>query len=848
MNKVLTPLGISYVKWKSGYFITGRIKIIEDLPILTSESATAVSTTLPKGIIFEREYAELNTDNETSEVIEIGDRNHPRASDALMKLEGIVVDKDTGEPLVGATISLDEEIKSVTNEKGFYSIQLNKGVHTIGVRFIGMKEIARNIALFSHGTMDFSMAVDVKALREITVVSNQAQNVERSLISVNRIDMEEVKNVPLLMGERDVLKVVTTFAGVQTVGEGSGGFNVRGGKSDQNLILLDGATIYNASHFLGFFSIFNSDAIQSLDIYKGTIPPHMGGRLSSVLDIQSKAANQEKIAAVGGISFITSKLGLEIPVVKDKAGLMLSGRFTYSDWVLNRIDSRDFRNNDVNFNDILFRYDHEITPKDDIAITGYFSKDQFSLSSDTLFSFSTFAYQNRAGAATWNHTFNQRFNSSVTATHSYYGYDLTIDDSEPNAFTQDFHLSESALNGRFQYVIDDKYTLETGLNVKRYSVNPGSRLPLGEESVISPKELPLDKGVESAAYVSGEFHLSKRLTLFSGLRYSRFVKFGPGIVARYDPNAPRNNESIVSTEVFGDGEKIQTYHGPEPRLSITHKFCNSSSLKAGYNRTRQYLHTLTNTASISPTDIWKMSGVHIQPQIADQFSLGYYRNFRNDQIETSIDVFYKNIENLLDFKVGADFLLNEYVESAILQGPGKSYGLELEVKKSGRLNGWINYTFSRTFLKLLGDFPEETVNDGAFYPANYDIPHAVNLVMNYKVTKRWSFSYNLKFNSGRPVTYPVAVYSFKDTQSILFTDRNQDRLPHYLRMDIGINLEAGHKIKKLAHSYWTFSVYNVLGRKNVYSVFFDISDGELQGYELLIFDRPIPTITYNFRI
>lgn len=851
LKAVLNDFSISFFIHKEAIFITGDVNIVSQPIILQSTQNQEIKSVakIERGLLFSREYQnqQQNPDDLENYVFEVGNRNQ-LVPGGKSTVAGYIRDRESNEPLFGAVIYTEGTFNAATtDESGFYSLKLPNGKNTLIAQYSGMRPTKRNIAVFSDGQLNVSMDVDVIALQEVTIVSDRDENVESPQMGLKRINVAEIENVPIVLGEKDILKVATTFAGIQTVGEGAAGFNVRGGKADQNLMLLDQGTIYNPTHFFGFFSVFNSDAIQNMDIYKSSIPASQGGRLSSVFDIQSKNANREKFSAYGGVSPITSKLTLEVPLFDKKAGLLVSGRSTYSNWVLRRVGDAEFRDNRVSFYDLMVSYDHDINDKNKIEVNAYISRDQFRLNSDTLFSFSDFGFSNATASAKWSSYVSDKIDLSVSAIYSAYEYELENDGSIPNAFKQGFGISEATLKSDLKYFLNEEHTLGAGLEVKRFSINPGTKDPLTAESLVIPQEIDQEQGVQTSIYVEDDYIFSDNLTLSAGLRYSIFSTFGEATVSEYQRGLPKQTDTRIGTTEFARGEHIKTYHGPELRLSARYKIDKESSVKAAYNRTRQYIHTLNNAASLSPTDTWTLSGEHLLPQIADQISLGYYRNLKSNMFETSIEVYYKDLQNLLDFKVGADFLLNENIETVTLQGPGKSYGVELSIKKSGKLNGWINYSFARSFLRLNGRSPEETVNGGAFFPTNYDIPNTVNLVANYKLTHRVGLSYNFTYRTGRPVTYPVGQYDFKGTQAVHYADRNSLRIPDYIRMDLGINLEAGHKLDKLAYSYWTLSVYNVLGRDNPFSVFFDVRDSQVNAFKLVVFSDPIPTITYNFK-
>lgn len=844
-----TPL--DFIEYDESIILLNNTKITLQPEILSALDERKVEETVAfeKGLLFSREYQNQTSDKSDLEnfVFEIGNRKN-LVPGSKSTIAGYIREKDSQEPLIGAIIYTENPMAAATSDaNGFYSLTIPNGKSRLFVQYIGMKSTRRDVVLFSNGQLNIEMDVDIISLQEVTVESERDANIENVQMGVSRINVAATKNVPTVLGERDVLKIATTFAGVQSAGEGASGFNVRGGKADQNLIVINDATVYNSSHFFGFFSVFNSDAIEDMEIYKSSIPADFGGRLSSVFDIESKTASREKFSGSGGISPITSKLTLEIPLFDKKAGLTVAGRSTYSNWVLKRVGDSEFRNNRVSFSDFILRYDHDLSEKDQLRVSGYFSKDDFRLSSDTLFSFSDFTFINANASAKWTRQVNDKLTASVTGIHSLYNYNLEFDESRPNAFTQDFGISESTIKADLSYFNDDVHTLKGGIELKRYEINPGSQSPLGNESIVLGTRIQREQGLQSALYISDEYNFSKRISIYAGLRYTMFSAFGEQTVFDYEEGAAKNSDTRIGSRDFAKGEHIKTYHGPEFRIGGRYKINDASSFKLAYNRTRQYVHTLSNSASLSPTDTWRLSSVHLKPQIADQYSLGFFRNFLGNKYETSVEVYYKDLQNLLDFKVGSQFLLNNFVETVALQGPGKSYGVEVSIKKTGKLNGWLNYAFARTLIQIAGDTPEETINEGQFYPANYDVPHTVNLVANYKMTHRISFSYNFTYSTGRPVTYPVGTFNFLGEESVHYTDRNAFRIPDYIRMDFGVNLEAGHKLDKLAHSYWSFSIYNLLGRDNPFSVFFDVRDGEVQGYQLIVFGNPIPTVSYNFK-
>lgn len=849
LDKVLSESPLSYYVDGNRIILLNNSVVIDKPPFLSEFSTYTPEKSSTQGLVFAREYSNLSTDQSDLEnyVFEIGSRTSINQNDKAT-LAGYITEKDTGEPVEGAFVYIQKPtIGGISDENGFYSITIPTGKHQVFSQFHGMKTTHRNIILFSNGKLDISMNIDVIALQEVTVEADRDQNVTEVQMGISRISTEEVKTVPIVLGENDILKVATTKAGIQNVGEGASGFNVRGGKTDQNLVLFNGSPVYNTSHFFGFFSVFNSDAIKNMELYKSGIPAKYGGRLSSVFDITSKSPDKTVWKGEGGISPITSKLTLEIPLIKEKTALLLSGRTTYSNWVLRQAKTANFKENKVSFFDVLAKVEHSIDEANQISWSTYLSSDDFRLSSDTLFSFSNFGYQNFNSSVRWDRRVNPSVDVYAQVGVANYNYNITFDESIPNGFVQDFALNESSILAGLDFYPKESLKLSAGISSKKYLVNPGSKSPLSSESVVKPVDIENENGLESALFGSFEQTLSDKLTIYGGLRYVMFNALGSQSILTYVDGSPLNSESITDTLQFNQGETIKTYHGPEWRFSGRYALDKVTSVKLGASRTRQYIHTLSNSASLSPTDTWRLSGYHLKPQTADQVSLGIFRNVFRNMIELSLEGYYKKMQNLVDFKTGATFLLNDKVEQVILQGPGKSYGLEFSLNKSGRLNGWINYAYARTFIKLDGNSGEETINEGNYYPTTYDKPHTINLVANYKLTRRLSFSINSTYNTGRPVTIPVAGFSYMGSQNIHFSDRNSFRIPDYFRLDLGINLEGNHKIQKLSHSFWSLSVYNLTGRDNPYSVFFDVKNGEIQGSQLVVFSNPIPTLSYNFK-
>ncbi|HEY5825164.1 MAG TPA: TonB-dependent receptor [Cyclobacteriaceae bacterium] len=757
---------------------------------------------------------------------------------------GTVKDVKSGEAIIGASVFIESPMIGIsTDQFGRYSLTLPKGRHELKIKSIGMKNTQRQIMLYSNGKLDVEVEEDITPLKEVLVQSERDVRVTGMQMGAERLDIRTMKQMPLALGETDVMKVVLTLPGVQTVGEGTVGLNVRGGATNQNLLLFNDAIVYNPSHLFGFFSTFNPDVLKSVELYKSGITADYGGRLSSVLDVQSREGNLKKFSASGGISPITGRLTIEGPIIKERTSFIVGVRSTYSDWILKQLKDPGLKNSSASFYDITANLTHKINDNNSLSLSGYISNDKFKLNSDTSYS-----YSDRNASIKWKHVFSPKFYSVVTGTASKYSYSINSTQNPVNAFDMDFSIQQFNGKADFNYFLNPKHNLTAGISTIQYQLAPGDFKPSGSESLIKPDLLQREQGQESAVYLGDNYEITPKLSLYFGLRYSFYQFLGPKDVYTYPEGAPRQETNIQDTISYGSGKSIANYSGPEPRVSARYILSSSSSFKISYNRMRQYIQMLSNTTAITPTDTWKLSDQYVKPQSGDQVSIGYYKNMKGNAVEFSVETYYKLMHNTVDYKNGAVLLLNHHLETDVVNARGKAYGVEFLVKKSsGRLNGWISYTYSRSFLQTKGAFPSETINRGEYYPSSYDKPHAVNFIGNYKVSRRVNFSLNLIYSTGRPITLPIAKYELEGTRRVFYSDRNQYRIPDYFRSDISINIEGNHKIRKLAHSSWTFAIYNLTGRKNAYSVYFVAQNGVINGYKLSIFGQPIPTITYNFK-
>lgn len=760
-------------------------------------------------------------------------------------LSGVIVDAQNSKVIPDVSIYVegyDKEI--VTDSEGRYSVALPKGKHILRVKAAGKKDMRYQLILYSDGDFNLSLIDDIPMLKEVIVSAERVANVNRVQMGVERLTIKSIKQMPVVFGEADILRAVLTLPGVKSVGEASTGFNVRGGAADQNLILFNDATIYNPSHFFGFFSAFNPEIVKQVELYKSSIPANYGGRLASVLDIAAREGSKEKITGSAGIGLLTTRVNVEGPITKNKSSFNFGGRTTYSNWLLKLLpDKYDYKNSKASFYDLNLFTSHTVDENNSIYFTGYFSQDRFNLNSDT-----TYGYTNRNLSLKWKHVFNRKLTGALTVGADHYDYINESDHNPVNAYKMDFSIGQSNLKADFNYNLSTKHQVDFGFSSIYYKLKPGSFLPNHKESKVAPQTVQTEQSLETAVYVSDRYDITQKLSVSPGIRYSFYNALGPQDVDVYANDLPKTDANRTSTVHYKNNSVIKTYHGPEFRFSARYNLTTSFSVKASYNTLRQYIHVLSNTAAISPTDIWKLSDYNIEPQTGQQVSVGLYKNLKSDSVELSMEVYAKRIKNYLDYKSGATLVLNDHIETDVFKTRGKAYGLELMIKKrAGKLNGWVSYTYSRILLKVDDPVAGETINKGEYYPANYDKPHDFTLIGNYRINHRFSLSFNTTYSTGRPITVPIGRFYYAGSERTLYSDRNSYRIPDYFRMDFSMNIEGNHKIHQLTHNSWTIGLYNMTGRKNPYSVYYISENGVVNGYKLSIFGSIIPFVNYNIR-
>ncbi len=685
---------------------------------------------------------------------------------------------------------------------------------------------------------------DDQELSEIVVVGGRQSAVNNMMMGSEKFKPMVLKNIPSAFGESDIMKIVLTLPGVTTVGEASSGYNVRGGATDQNLILLNGGTVYNPSHLFGLFTSFNSDAVEDVELFKSSIPVEYGGRISSVLKVTSKEANMKKFTGQASIGALTSKANVEIPIVKEHVSLLLNGRTTYSDWILKQLpDDSGYKNGTANFYDFGGVLTWRLNSMHRLKVYGYWSNDKFSFSSED-----SYGYQNRNVSAEWRSILNEKMTATLSAGLDHYDY-FNEDRNIPSmAARLSFGIDQLWGKLHIRHRLSEKHVLSYGLSMQHYNVQPGKNEPAGEESCITADQLQREKALESAAYMDYERSFTEKLTVSAGLRYTMFNALGPRDVNYYYEGELPSEGTLLETR--HETGAIKTYHAPELRLSARYALQENLSLKAGFNTMHQYIHKVSNTSIMSPTDIWKLSDLNIKPQNGWQLAAGIYHETAGRKYEFSAEVYYKHMSDYLNYRSSAVLLMNRHLETDVISTKGRAYGIELQAKKpAGKLNGWVNYTFSRTQLRQDDERVEKPLNNGDWYPAEYDRPHEVKAVLNYKFTERYSFSGNFNYATGRPTTLPAGKYYDSSNQKYMpyYTDRNTYRIPDYMRLDLAFNIEPTHKLTSFLHTSFSIGVYNALARKNAYNVYYVTEGDEIKGYKLSVFGTAIPYVSLNIR-
>ena len=763
-------------------------------------------------------------------------------------LSGTISDNKTNETLIGVNINLKgTNYSTITNEYGFYSLTLPKGNYDLIISYVGFETIEEQIALNQNIKKNYFLTETGELLEEVVITEKTKINIKKPEMSVNKLSIAQIKQMPVVLGEVDVIKSLLFLPGVTNAGEGQSGFNVRGGGADQNLILLDEATIYNSSHLFGFFSVFNPDAIKDLKLYKGGIPARFGGRASSVLDIYQKDGNSKKFSMNGGIGLISSRLLAEGPIVKDKGSFLIGGRGSYAHLFLKLADN----DNSAYFYDLNTKLNYKIDKNNSLYLSGYFGRDVFEIAQTFINT-----YGNSTLNLRWNHLFSEKLFSNLSLIYSDYYYGLELDFV---GFEWDSGITNYNIKYDFKYYLNDKFKVNFGANTVYYQFNPGEIKPSREDSGINYRKLEQKFAFEPAFYIDTEQKISDKLNIQYGLRYSLFYRVGSSTVNYYENNLPvfyddeldiYEKATPIRTEFFGKNKTIASFDNLEPRFALAYEISDNKSVKIGYNRMVQYLQLITNTASPTPLDVWTPSDNYIQPQIADQIAVGYFTNLKEDEYSLEIESFCKTVQNRIDYIDGADLIANEAIEQVILNGEMRSYGLEILFRKNtGKLNGWIAYTLSRSEQRTPGRFANEIgINNGNWYKNAYDKTHNLAVTGSYKLNPKWTFGANFTLQTGQPVTYPNGQYQYQGLNIPSYGLRNENNLPTYHHLDVSATLIPKKNLNRKWQAEWVFSIYNIYSRRNAASIGFAQNEetGQNEATRLSIFGI-VPAVSYNFK-
>ncbi|WP_396147486.1 carboxypeptidase-like regulatory domain-containing protein [Flavobacterium sp.] len=763
-------------------------------------------------------------------------------------ISGTISDKKNNETLIGVNVIVKgTKSSAITNEYGFYSLTLPKGDYEISISYISYETIDEKISLNQNIKKNYSLIESGELLQEVVIKEKVGTNTRKPEMSVNKMSIATIKQMPVVLGEVDIIKSILFLPGVTNAGEGQSGFNVRGGGADQNLVLLDEATIYNSSHLFGFFSVFNPDAIKDLKLYKGGVPARFGGRASSVLDIYQKDGNSTGFHMNGGIGLISSRLLAEGPIVKNKGSFIVAGRGSYAHLFLKLSNNE----NSAYFYDLNTKLNYKLNKNNNLYLSGYFGRDVFSLNQSF-----TNTYGNSTLNLRWNHLFSDQLFSNLSLIYSDYYYGLNLDFV---GFNWDSGIKNYNIKYDFKYYLSDKIKMNFGANGIYYDFNPGTIEPSRSDSGINFRQLEKKYAFEPAFYAGAEQKLTDNINIEYGLRYSLFYRLGNSTQNIYANNQAvtfdndlkiYEKATLIGTESFGKNEVIADFNNLEPRFSVAYELDENKSVKASYNRMVQYLQLVTNTASPTPLDVWTPSDNFIKPQIADQIAVGYFANFKEDAYSLEVESFFKKVKNRMDYIDGADLIANEAIEQVILNGEMRSYGLEVMFKKNtGKFNGWISYTLSRSEQRTPGRTANETgINNGNWYRSAYDKTHNLAITSSYKLNKKWNFGANFVLQTGQPVTYPNGQYTYQGITVPSYGLRNENNLPLYHHLDISATLTPKRSENKRWKGEWVFSVYNLYARKNAASISFrqNQDSGQNEAIKLSIFGI-VPAVSYNFK-
>lgn len=804
------------------------------------------------GIVVFRRIADTRSKfDDFSQTLVIGDPiNQGRYKKA--KLSGRVLDGKTGEPLAGAVVFNNKLQKGTTSgSNGEFEIDIPTGEHLLDISFIGFESSSLKIKLIENGFADFQLFEESHSIEEVTVLGKET-DLPRAQMSMIQMTGKEMKQLPALMGEVDVLKGLTMLAGVQTVSELSSGFNVRGGNTDQNLIVINGSPVFNSSHLFGFLSLINPDVVEDVRLFKGGMPARYGERVSSVMEVDFKEGNTETLKLYGGIGVINSRLTIDGPLTKNKKLTVIAGgRSSYTDWILKKLPNTDLNQSVTHFYDVSGKATYKFNQHNKISLMGYSSNDEFSTSSQSVTE-----YGNTMANLKLNSRWAEKVYGELDLSYSNYDYRLTdYANGKPyEAYSLDNNLEYSSGAYNFKWHPESRHNVEAGTKVVYNEISPGEIVPTDDVTVIVPRKMNKEKLLEWAVFISDEFQILPQFSVVAGVRYSHFSNIGTPVVYVYDPDKPKAPETVIDSLLFGSSEVSASYGGFEPRLAFNYDINFNTSIKLSYQRTRQNVFQLSNNAVISPAETWKAADYHLEPLICDQIAIGLENNSWIENMDLSMELYYKNLQNLIEYKNGAQLIMNDHIETSLIPTKGYSYGVELSAKKTfGRLTGYASYVYSRTMRKNESEFDEENFWEGDYYPSIYDKPHDFSATATYNISRRWRLSGNFVYISGRPTTLPETKYRYAGELLVYYSERNKYRMPSYNRLDLSLTFDQNLRKKRMWKGSWTLAIYNLYGRNNPYSVYYKkATPGESNNYrryslyKLSVIGIPVPSLTYNF--
>lgn len=829
-----------YVVRPDMVFFTGKDKIYTNIDVRYNDNMESLG--VESGEVLNNSIGTSSIPSQ--KVFVIGKASNGK-SQGKAQVNGRISSKGTGEVLIGATLFIPETGQGyATDSRGIYHMSLNPGEYSVEVSSVGYKKQKSIFKVYSSGTVNIELMEDLLQIDEVTIRASKNNVLTSTRTGYEEFSIKAINSIPSLLGEKDVIKSLLVVPGVKMVGEGTSGLYVRGGNMDQNSIYFNNLPIYNNSHLAGFVSSFNSNTISDFSIYKSSLPVEYGGRLSSVISIDSRVGDFQKFGLSAGISPIAATVAVNGPVIKDRISYFAGLRTSYTDYLLSSIESPMVQNSDAGFVDFTGSVDMILDKDNTLGFFAYYSKDDLKLAD-----FNAYNYATKGLSVKFKHIFNTKNTGDVYISAMNYGLVTTNFEIPTSSYKQSFSLSHNEIKYTQTWLPNEKNTVKYGLGSILYLLDRGDIKPVGEYSIRDFLDKGTEKGLESSFFISDELQLTSWMQFYGGIRYSIFQNLGPSEVFQYNPNEPKAPENISDTLLFNHWENTVRYSGPELRLAINIRTGRYSSFKISYNQTRQYLFMLSNTIAVAPTDQWKLTDYNIKPLKGDQYSLGYYKTFSDINLITTTEVYYKKLKNIVEFKDGVNLVENTNVEQDIFQGDLDAYGVELSLKKYGRFFDVLaSYNYSRSIIQINDDQIWNRINSGNPYPSNYDQPNMFNANILYKLSKRINIAGNIVYSTGRPITFPASIYYLNRIQYIEYSERNEFRLPDYFRMDFSVNIEGNLKSNKTAHSSWSLGVYNLTGRKNAYSLFFRVEDGLINGYKLAIIGAPILTATWHIKL